>query len=219
MRDTPFSAMEISEFEELLCALLYPLRNAIYYLKAIRSATVDSLTQIGNRKAFDQTMALEVELARRHRHTLSLLAIDIDRFKHVNDTHGHHAGDTILQQLVASLQFSIRSCDQLFRYGGKSLFSCCAIPIPKEPKLSPIAFVKKWPMKNFSTKTILFLSPSVSVWQDLNPTKTRKHGSSARTKPCTLPKLLAATGWSVGKKRLETKKNHIILNPFSIALH
>ncbi|KRP60581.1 GGDEF domain-containing protein [Pseudomonas trivialis] len=110
---------ELGQLESLLSTLLYPMRNALLYRAATRSALRDPLTQTGNRIAMDQTLQREIGMARRHQHPLSLLMLDIDHFKHINDTHGHSAGDKVLRAVAASIKGQLRNVDMVFRYGGE----------------------------------------------------------------------------------------------------
>lgn len=114
-----FTQKELERLENLLCQLVYPLRNAIMYQKAVMAAQKDALTGANNRAAMDTTLAREVELAHRHKTPLSLIVIDVDYFKDINDKYGHNVGDTVLQQLTQCLNSSIRGCDILYRYGGE----------------------------------------------------------------------------------------------------
>lgn len=118
-RRRKFLAEETRLLENLLCALLYPLRNALLYRAALQAAHKDPLTGVGNRAAFDQALAREIELAQRHHRSLGMIVIDIDHFKAINDTHGHAVGDCLLKAMAATAERSIRLTDQLFRYGGE----------------------------------------------------------------------------------------------------
>ncbi len=118
-RKNPFSQDEIATMETLLCQLIYPLRNAILYQKAIKAAHMDPLTGANNRAALDKTLQREIELAHRHRLPLSLVLLDLDKFKLVNDNYGHSAGDYILKTLVTCINETVRGSDILFRYGGE----------------------------------------------------------------------------------------------------
>jgi len=79
----------------------------------------DPLTGVNNRAAMDSTLSRELELARRHKTPLTLVTLDIDKFKRINDTHGHLAGDHVLKNVVNTVAECIRSSDILFRYGGE----------------------------------------------------------------------------------------------------
>jgi len=118
-RNQRFSEQEQGNLESLLAALLFPMRNSLLYRAATQSALRDPLTETGNRIAMDQTLQREIELARRHMQPLSLLMLDIDHFKQINDTHGHGAGDDVLKAVAASIKNQLRNVDMVFRYGGE----------------------------------------------------------------------------------------------------
>jgi len=86
---------------------------------AEQSATTDGLTGLLNRRSFDQRSVELVAYAARHREPLSLLMIDIDRFKAVNDEFGHPAGDVALRFLAERVRRVLRLGDLAFRYGGE----------------------------------------------------------------------------------------------------
>lgn len=87
--------------------------------KLERMAITDQLTNLYNRRHFDESLALEVGRAKRHENPLSLLILDIDHFKRYNDTYGHQAGDVVLRNLADILSANSRSTDILCRYGGE----------------------------------------------------------------------------------------------------
>ncbi|WP_455198009.1 GGDEF domain-containing protein [Kaarinaea lacus] len=118
-RKRKFSDAEANELEQLVSALLYPLRNALLYKDALQAAQKDGLTGVCNRAAFDEVLSREVELALRHDRSLGMIIIDIDHFKSINDTYGHSVGDCLLRKLTKCAAQTIRHSDQLFRYGGE----------------------------------------------------------------------------------------------------
>ncbi|MDQ2075560.1 GGDEF domain-containing protein [Marinimicrobium sp. ABcell2] len=118
-RDRRFSESERRVLEELLGTVVFPLRNALNYHNAMRLALVDTLTGLGNRAALDNTLHRELQLAERHQRELSLLAIDLDHFKRINDSLGHSYGDQILRQVADTIKNVCRSTDMSFRYGGE----------------------------------------------------------------------------------------------------
>ena len=81
-----FSETELQLLEMLLGCLISPIRNALMYDEALQSALRDPLTGVGNRVALDNTLEREISLALRHQHPLSILVVDIDKFKAVNDS-------------------------------------------------------------------------------------------------------------------------------------
>ena len=86
--------------------------------EAERTSMTDSLTGLYNRRSLDSLMVREVALADRHGHPLSLVMIDMDHFKEVNDAHGHAAGDHLLRSFAESVRATLRRTDLAFRYGG-----------------------------------------------------------------------------------------------------
>lgn len=114
-----FSEDELAQLESLLAALLFPLRNALLYRDAVRSALRDPLTGTGNRIAMNQSMQREIEVARRSQLPLSVLMLDVDHFKRINDVHGHSAGDEALRSVAQTLKSQLRNIDMIFRYGGE----------------------------------------------------------------------------------------------------
>lgn len=82
-------------------------------------ALTDALTGIGNRRRLDEVLLRETELSHRHGHSLSLMILDIDHFKRVNDVHGHETGDQVLRQTGALLRRELRAGDLPNRMGGE----------------------------------------------------------------------------------------------------
>jgi diguanylate cyclase (GGDEF)-like protein len=85
------------------------------------------LTGCRNRRFFDQIIGREVQRHRRYELPLSLVFVDVDRFKTINDTLGHDTGDRVLQRVAAFLTRNVREADYVFRWGGDEflvLMSC-----------------------------------------------------------------------------------------------
>lgn len=82
-------------------------------------ALVDPLTQLGNRRAFDWELPRQIQVTREQNHPLSLLVLDIDHFKRVNDNHGHLVGDQVLRMFADRLRHHMRFYETPFRYGGE----------------------------------------------------------------------------------------------------
>jgi diguanylate cyclase (GGDEF)-like protein len=79
----------------------------------------DALTRLHNRRSLDERLRTEFERHRRYGHPMSLLLLDIDHFKVINDTYGHQAGDAVLRELADVLRNAIRTTDFVARYGGE----------------------------------------------------------------------------------------------------
>jgi diguanylate cyclase (GGDEF)-like protein len=114
-----FGDTEIIGIENLIGGLVYALRNALLYREAVESALHDPLTGVANRAALDAALKREVSLSQRHKLPLSVLLLDIDKFKKINDTCGHAAGDVVLQALTQGVNACIRTSDVQARYGGE----------------------------------------------------------------------------------------------------
>lgn len=118
-RNSRFREHELANIESLISCLVFPIKNALTYADAIDAAFKDALTGAANRIAMNRTLPRELELAHRHQVPLSMLMIDLDFFKQINDEFGHLAGDEVLQEVVKMMQACIRRTDICFRYGGE----------------------------------------------------------------------------------------------------
>ena len=107
-------------FVWLTASLSLQTAVAVLRLTALeRENVTDALTGVFNRRYFDVRLREEVARARRYALPFSLLLLDIDHFKHVNDTHGHPAGDKVLEIFAAALKKHLREQDIPARYGGE----------------------------------------------------------------------------------------------------
>lgn len=118
-RNKRFADKELQLLEELIGCLVCPIRNALMYREAIQTALKDPLTGTGNRIALESTLEREINLSQRHDQPLSILVIDIDKFKSINDNYGHTAGDCVLKDVARQLTHSCRNTDATYRYGGE----------------------------------------------------------------------------------------------------
>ena len=114
-----FSEAEMMLLEHFVAGLVYPLRNALQYRQVLRSSYLDPLTGLQNRTAFESALSNEVDRAHRHAVPFSILVLDIDHFKQINDRHGHLAGDAALAQFARLLAKRVRRSDLSFRFGGE----------------------------------------------------------------------------------------------------
>lgn len=88
-------------------------------------ATTDKLTGIYNRRRVDEFLQIQIELTKRHSQNLSIIIIDIDFFKSVNDTYGHQVGDSVLIKTVQIISNNLRKSDIFGRYGGEEFIVIC----------------------------------------------------------------------------------------------
>ncbi len=90
-----------------------------------RASVTDALTELFNRRKLDQALQDETERASRYNTPLSLIILDIDHFKIINDTHGHQVGDQVLQAIARILHHKVRSVDIVGRWGGEEFLIIC----------------------------------------------------------------------------------------------
>ncbi len=95
------------------------IENAQLYNEVKSLAIRDGLTGLFNRRHFEDILKSEVLRSNRHKHPVSLIFLDVDYFKHYNDTHGHPMGDAVLKNIARILQSRVRATDYVFRYGGE----------------------------------------------------------------------------------------------------
>lgn len=119
--DVKLNIKSLHEIEELLTFFnIMSLKLNESYKRLETLSITDKLTGLYNRRHFDEALEREVLRAKRLKHDLSILFIDIDKFKHFNDTYGHPAGDKVLQQLGKLMKEQVRNeIDIVCRYGGE----------------------------------------------------------------------------------------------------
>src|SRR5262249_26306118 len=110
--DDVITACAISDFTAIA------LENAGLFAQVQRSAITDSLTGLYNTRFFHDVLGRETARGHRYRTPLSLLMIDVDRFKLVNDRFGHVVGNNVLTQIAKTLEGTVRNTDFVFRCGG-----------------------------------------------------------------------------------------------------
>ncbi len=93
--------------------------------KFLKLAITDDLTNLYNRRYFEEQLEKEISLNHRHGDTVSIIIIDIDFFKAVNDTHGHSLGDEVLREIAAVLRSRTRKTDIVCRIGGEEFVIIC----------------------------------------------------------------------------------------------
>ena len=105
-----------------------------------RLSMTDALTGAYNRRRIDERLPAEVERAHRYGRELSVLFVDLDHFKQINDTHGHPVGDVVLRHMAASVREQLRSgVDWIARYGGEEFL----VVLPETPLASAVATAER----------------------------------------------------------------------------
>ncbi len=117
--DQPFTQEDEDLVVGLAADAAIAIENARLFAEVQQLAITDGLTGLYNRRHFFALAERELERARRYGHPLSVILLDLDHFKHVNDTYGHSVGDEALRVVAARCRECLRSIDHLGRYGGE----------------------------------------------------------------------------------------------------
>jgi len=104
------------ELQTLLCDLQFEIRDSL--------CTIDPLTGVCNRQGMIPSLEEEQQRSLRTNHSCSLVMLDLDHFKAVNDKHGHRAGDQVLRSAVQYFVKALRPYDSIYRYGGEEFLLC-----------------------------------------------------------------------------------------------
>jgi len=113
--------------------------NARLHEKTRRLASTDGLTGLYNHRQFKRLFSEELLRARRYRKPLGLVMLDVDDFKHFNDTYGHPVGDKVLVAVAEILTETLRDCDFIFRYGGEEFIAL----LPESDKEASLAAAER----------------------------------------------------------------------------
>ncbi|MBV9125886.1 MAG: GGDEF domain-containing protein [Planctomycetes bacterium] len=174
------SVFYFTNFVVRLCLFLI----LIYLLSAWRSnlalvqslANTDPLTGVPNRRHFYEMAAIEVKRAARYHRPFTVAYLDLDNFKKVNDSQGHHAGDRVLRTVAETLRTNVRAMDLVARMGGDEF----AVLLPEADYEGAASFLKKIQDRlqeavakgpgpvTFSIGAATFLSPAQSVEEILS---------------------------------------------------
>ena len=119
--ETRFGEDDRRRLEELAERVAPAIENARRFREARRLADLDALTGLHNRRFFHETLAREVDRAQRYQRRLSLVLVDVDGFKEINDRIGHLAGDAVLAEIGSRIRQVVRSADIPCRVGGDEL--------------------------------------------------------------------------------------------------
>jgi diguanylate cyclase (GGDEF)-like protein len=118
-RDAPIGAGAEARLERFADLVALAIANAEAQTRLMAQAANDPLTGLANHRTFFERLDAEVQRARRHGDPLSLVIIDLDHFKRVNDVHGHLAGDGVLVETAGRLAALARAEDTVARIGGE----------------------------------------------------------------------------------------------------
>jgi len=112
-----------------------------------RSARTDELTGLANRRWFQETLEVEVRRSRRYRLPVTVVMLDLDEFKAVNDTYGHIFGDLVLARVGRVVRRAVRDADLASRYGGEEF----ALVLPETPRVGGFAVAERIRRRTQST--------------------------------------------------------------------
>jgi diguanylate cyclase (GGDEF)-like protein len=113
--------------------------EAQYHEEIYRLMTLDGLTQLYNRRYFQESLEREIERSRRYKGALALVLADVDMFKQINDRYGHQAGDTVLRKIAGLLKGKVRTNDLVARIGGEEF----AVLLPATGRQGGLALADK----------------------------------------------------------------------------
>jgi diguanylate cyclase (GGDEF)-like protein/PAS domain S-box-containing protein len=114
----PWTAEDQALFQATASSVRISLERHHYLQELERAALIDSLTGLGNRRAFEQDLARELERSRRSKDPVGVLMVDVDGLKQINDREGHERGDVLLATFAGTLSSSLRAEDRVYRLGG-----------------------------------------------------------------------------------------------------
>ncbi|HEX4055256.1 MAG TPA: GGDEF domain-containing protein [Tepidisphaeraceae bacterium] len=177
--------------------------------EAEKQSMTDGLTGLFNRRSMEQLLQRELALCDRHNQSLSLVMIDLDHFKEINDTHGHAAGDHMLKAFADCVRITLRKTDLAFRYGGDEF----VIALPQTPLYQAQQVVQKL-RQAFMT---VDFSDAIT---HLDKRPTLSIGVAERNKPAnilTLTTLLAAADQALYAAKNSTRNCVKVFEPIQAA--
>lgn len=160
--DEPFSEHEHNLVSMIVSTLTLALRNSEIHREVQELATTDSLTALFNSRYFHEILNRQFKCTMRYQHPVSLIMIDLDNFKQINDQYGHLAGDTVLRDISGRLIRSLREIDVPARYGGDEI----AIILP-ETLIEQAFFVAKRLKRLIEEQPISFNGKNINVTASL----------------------------------------------------
>lgn len=133
------------------------------YEDTFKLATTDGLTGLYNHRYFQESLSVVLQRANRYKHQFSILIIDIDNFKKVNDTYGHRAGDKVLKEVAVRLLGSVRQADFLARYGGEEIVAILNNTSYEQAMLAANKLISVINSSEFKLKSDLSIPITISV--------------------------------------------------------
>ena len=165
--------------------------------EAEQQSMTDPLTGLYNRRSLDQLLQREVALAERHHRPLSVVMIDLDHFKKINDAQGHAAGDHLLRAFADCLRMTLRKTDLAFRFGGDEF--AVALPQTLIPQAQQVV------QKLRQAYAAVDFSSAVPHLEQQPTLSIGVAERSATTNVLTLPALLAAADQALYEAKASTR--------------
>jgi c-di-GMP phosphodiesterase len=148
--------LEVKNIENYFNKMLDSIQD--YYEKLQELSDRDYLTGLYNRRKFEEFLTYEVKRSVRHQHKFSVLMIDLDNFKYINDTYGHASGDLVLKEVTEIFGSNLRNADILARIGGDEF----AVILPETPYENGYAVVEKL-RSNLESASISLMFDQISL--------------------------------------------------------
>src|SRR4051812_23383511 len=162
-----FLPHEVDLLQSYAAQAAIALENARLYEAQQQLASRDPLTGLLNHREFQEAVARELEECRRHGGAMSVVLLDLDDFKRVNDTSGHAAGDSVLRAAAEGLKRASRASDQAFRIGGDEL----ALVLPRTSSRQAIPVAERAAMSMNDIDRRVSVSYGIGEWPADGPTK------------------------------------------------
>ncbi|BAI81787.1 hypothetical protein DEFDS_P167 (plasmid) [Deferribacter desulfuricans SSM1] len=133
-----------------------------------RESEIDTLTNVFNRNTFDKYIVKAIDRFKKHNESVSVIMLDIDDFKKINDNYGHLVGDSVLRNFAAILKNSVRNSDLIFRYGGEEFI----IVLP-ETKISQALSISERILKELNKTSFKLKKDSLKVTASMGVTESK----------------------------------------------
>ncbi len=156
-RSNAFGTHDIKMLTLAANQIALAIANARLYTQTRELSVTDELTGVFNRRHFSQVLQLEWKRANRFKRDLSLLMVDVDYFKHYNDTYGHLKGDEVLRKLGSLLDENLRDVDTIARFGGEEF----VVLLPDTDKRGALAVAEK--LRHLVQEKVAGITVSVGV--------------------------------------------------------
>jgi len=138
-KNRPITKSDVSSLMNYATQIGLAIESFRAHQRMLNLTLTDFMTGLYNRRYYDQALSQEIKRCQRYGRSFSLLLVDIDRFKRINDTYGHPAGDEIIRQIAFILRASLRSLDLVARVGGEEF----AVILPETPPQNLSVVVKR----------------------------------------------------------------------------